>query len=86
MLCSGKGTSNLSFAFLNSSQNVFLFFSYIESIYREGGLAALFVGSVARVAWLLPFTTIYLGVYETLKRKLSERKNVSPPTTVVELK
>jgi hypothetical protein len=25
---------------------------------------------VARVSWLLPFTTIYLGVYEVSKRRL----------------
>jgi hypothetical protein len=30
----------------------------------------LFVGSLARVTWLLPFTTIYLGVYEWSKKKL----------------
>ena len=28
------------------------------------------MGSAARVAWLLPFTTIYLGVYEICKRRL----------------
>ena len=33
------------------------------------GINALFVGSAARVAWLLPFTTIYLGVYEICKRR-----------------
>ena len=42
----------------------------ISSIYNEGGLKGLFVGSAARVAWLLPFTTIYLGAYEVCKRRL----------------
>lgn len=42
----------------------------LTSIYLEGGLPALFVGSAARVAWLLPFTTIYLGLYEKCKRAL----------------
>jgi hypothetical protein len=32
------------------------------------------VGSAARVAWLLPFTTIYLGVYEICKRRLLASK------------
>ena len=40
------------------------------SIYKAGGVKALFVGSAARVSWLLPFTTIYLGVYEVSKRRL----------------
>lgn len=43
-------------------------------MYKTGGLDALFVGSAARVAWLLPFTTIYLGVYEAAKKKLLEYK------------
>eukprot|EP00596_Hydrurales_sp_CCMP1899_P008632 CAMPEP_0119034416 /NCGR_PEP_ID=MMETSP1177-20130426/1401_1 /TAXON_ID=2985 /ORGANISM="Ochromonas sp, Strain CCMP1899" /LENGTH=366 /DNA_ID=CAMNT_0006991829 /DNA_START=133 /DNA_END=1233 /DNA_ORIENTATION=+ len=42
----------------------------LSSIYKAGGIQALFVGSAARVSWLLPFTTIYLGVYEVSKRKL----------------
>jgi hypothetical protein len=33
-------------------------------------MSALFIGSVARIAWLLPFTTLYVGVYEAIKRKL----------------
>jgi len=42
----------------------------LTGVYKSGGLDALFVGSAARVAWLLPFTTIYLGVYEVAKRKM----------------
>jgi solute carrier family 25 S-adenosylmethionine transporter 26 len=45
-----------------------------QSIYASGGIQALFVSSGARVAWLLPFTTIYLGVYELSKRKLLDFK------------
>ena len=41
-----------------------------SSIYKAGGVKALFVGSSARVAWLLPFTTIYLGIYEMAKRQV----------------
>lgn len=46
----------------------------LSSIYQSGGVEALFTGSAARVAWLLPFTTIYLGVYEVAKRKILEMK------------
>ena len=42
----------------------------LTSIYKTGGVGALFVGSAARVAWLLPFTTIYLGIYEFSKRQV----------------
>ena len=48
-----------------------------RSIYSEGGVPSLFVGSVARVAWLLPFTTIYLGFYELLKKALLANKKKS---------
>jgi solute carrier family 25 S-adenosylmethionine transporter 26 len=50
------------------------FLDAFRSIYAAGGVDALFVGSVARVAWLLPFTTIYLGVYEMSKRRLLASK------------
>jgi hypothetical protein len=43
-------------------------------MYKEGGLSSLYVGSAARVAWLLPFTTIYLGVYEVSKKILLKKK------------
>ena len=44
------------------------------SLYNENGISGLFVGSIARVTWLLPFTTIYLGVYEFTKRSFLKRK------------
>lgn len=47
------------------------------SLYASGGLGALFVGSTARITWLVPFTTIYLGVYEASKRKLLELKKAN---------
>jgi len=34
------------------------------------GMSSLFNGGVARVAWLMPFTAIYLPVYEEIKRNL----------------
>jgi hypothetical protein len=46
-----------------------------QSIYKAGGVSSLFVGSVARVAWLLPFTTIYLGFYELSKKAIIARKS-----------
>ena len=49
-------------------------FDAFQNIYASGGIPALFVSSGARVAWLLPFTTIYLGVYELAKRKLLDYK------------
>ena len=49
----------------------------LKAIYKAGGYDGLFIGSTARVAWLLPFTTIYLGIYEFSKRHLLELKKVS---------
>ena len=34
------------------------------------GLSSLFNGGAARVAWLMPFTAIYLPIYEEIKRGL----------------
>ena len=48
-----------------------------RNIYSSQGMSGLFAGSVARVAWLLPFTTIYLGVYEVSKRQLLDLKSRS---------
>mmetsp|Transcript_4890 Transcript_4890/g.7271 ORF Transcript_4890/g.7271 Transcript_4890/m.7271 type:complete len:365 (-) Transcript_4890:71-1165(-) len=50
------------------------FLDALRSIYGSGGMPALFVGSLARVTWLLPFTTIYLGVYEASKRLLIQQQ------------
>lgn len=36
------------------------------------GVGAVFAGSIARVAWIVPFTALYLPMYELLKRKLAE--------------
>eukprot|EP01038_Epipyxis_sp_PR26KG_P012194 gene12194-16337_t len=47
-----------------------------QSIYKAGGMNGLFVGSFARVLWLLPFTTIYLGVYEKAKRILLDYRKI----------
>mmetsp|Transcript_10984 Transcript_10984/g.17905 ORF Transcript_10984/g.17905 Transcript_10984/m.17905 type:complete len:355 (+) Transcript_10984:72-1136(+) len=49
----------------------------LASIYSEGGVSGLFVGATARIAWLVPFTTIYLGVYEASKRQFLLRKHTA---------
>ncbi|KAJ1445187.1 mitochondrial carrier domain-containing protein [Pelagophyceae sp. CCMP2097] len=41
-----------------------------RAIFAAQGNKALWAGSVARVAWLMPFTTIYFGFYEVAKRGL----------------
>lgn len=47
----------------------FLSFSSVHtSLYKKGGINSLFVGATARIAWLVPFTIIYLGTYEFSKR------------------
>jgi hypothetical protein len=46
------------------------FFDCLSKTVKSGGMAALFSGSVARVAWLMPFTAIYLPVYEIIKRRM----------------
>lgn len=38
----------------------------VSKMYKsEGGVKAFLSGSSARVMWLLPFTVIHLGVYES---------------------
>eukprot|EP00981_Chlorochromonas_danica_P015897 scaffold14723_cov282-Ochromonas_danica.AAC.7 len=49
-------------------------FDALSCIYQEGGLLGLFVGCMARITWLLPFTIIYLGVYEFAKRWVERSK------------
>ncbi len=42
------------------------FFDVVQKMYKtEGGVNAFMSGSSARVLWLLPFTVIHLGVYES---------------------
>ena len=46
------------------------FFDCLFKTAKNNGVPSLFAGSAARVAWLMPFTAIYLPVYEILKRKI----------------
>mmetsp|Transcript_12158 Transcript_12158/g.18457 ORF Transcript_12158/g.18457 Transcript_12158/m.18457 type:complete len:214 (+) Transcript_12158:823-1464(+) len=48
------------------------FFDCLFKTAKTNGVPSLFAGSAARVAWLMPFTAIYLPVYEIVKRKMAE--------------
>jgi solute carrier family 25 S-adenosylmethionine transporter 26 len=45
-----------------------------SQVYADLGPGGMFSGAGARVAWLLPFTTIYLQAYELMKKKLIDLK------------
>lgn len=49
----------------------------LEATIGTGGWGNLFAGSSARIAWLLPFTTIYLGAYEYLRRSIIASKTTT---------
>ena len=46
----------------------------LKATWAAEGASALLAGATARVLWLAPFTVIYFGMYELLKRKLAERR------------
>ena len=46
----------------------------LKSVLATEGSGALLAGSAARVLWLAPFTVIYFGCYELIKRHLAERR------------
>ena len=50
-------------------------FDVFKSLYETQGVGGLFAGMTARVTWLLPFTVIYLGVYESSKRYMSSESS-----------
>lgn len=60
------------------------FFDCVAKSVRDNGIGSMFAGSAARVAWLMPFTAIYLPIYEIIKRKL-ELKPVKPSASVAML-
>lgn len=43
---------------------------FLTTIHQHG-VGAVFAGAMARIVWILPFTALYLPVYELLKRRLS---------------
>ncbi len=48
------------------------FFDCMFKTAKTNGIGALFAGSAARVAWLMPFTAIYLPAYEMVKRQIAQ--------------
>jgi len=58
------------------------FFDCVSKTVSTGGISALFNGGGARVAWLMPFTAIYLPIYEIIKRKLSETSSANKAINV----
>lgn len=46
----------------------------LRQVVRKEGVPGLFKGSLARTAWLVPFTALYFGVHEASKRALLQRK------------
>ena len=61
------------------------FFDCLNKTLKTGGVPLLFSGSAARVAWLMPFTAIYLPLYEIIKRKM-EMIPVGPPSSPLAVK
>eukprot|EP00587_Corethron_hystrix_P000283 CAMPEP_0113298122 /NCGR_PEP_ID=MMETSP0010_2-20120614/697_1 /TAXON_ID=216773 ORGANISM="Corethron hystrix, Strain 308" /NCGR_SAMPLE_ID=MMETSP0010_2 /ASSEMBLY_ACC=CAM_ASM_000155 /LENGTH=373 /DNA_ID=CAMNT_0000151121 /DNA_START=155 /DNA_END=1276 /DNA_ORIENTATION=+ /assembly_acc=CAM_ASM_000155 len=47
---------------------------------KENGWVSLFQGGAARVAWLMPFTAIYLPVYDYFKRTVEQLNEMASPT------
>eukprot|EP00592_Proboscia_alata_P007630 CAMPEP_0194353648 /NCGR_PEP_ID=MMETSP0174-20130528/1940_1 /TAXON_ID=216777 /ORGANISM="Proboscia alata, Strain PI-D3" /LENGTH=344 /DNA_ID=CAMNT_0039122291 /DNA_START=100 /DNA_END=1134 /DNA_ORIENTATION=+ len=41
-----------------------------RKVIAQHGISSLFQGSAARVFWIMPFTAVYLPLYEVFKRKL----------------
>lgn len=56
------------------------FFDCVSKTIESTGFSSLFNGGGARIAWLMPFTAIYLPVYEVIKRRLSASNVGNSPT------
>lgn len=54
------------------------FFDCLAKTAKTNGIGGLFAGSAARVAWLMPFTAIYLPVYEIVKRRIAQSPSLLP--------
>ena len=61
------------------------FLDALTSTVEHHGPAGVFAGVVARIAWIVPFTAIYLPTYDFLKRQLWKshlaQLSMSPPDT-----
>ncbi len=62
------------------------FFDCLAKTVKNGGMPALFAGSAARVAWLMPFTAIYLPVYEIVKRRMQVMPVAAPSVPALAVK
>jgi len=54
------------------------FFDCVRKTVAQNGVGSLFQGGAARVAWLMPFTAIYLPLYDILKRRLEVKPLQAP--------
>jgi len=50
----------------------------LAKVIEADGVAGIFCGGSARVAWLIPFTAVFFGVHEAAKRQLLQWKRVGP--------
>jgi hypothetical protein len=51
----------------------FIDMSFLETwdrLWQDYGALGMFAGVLARVAWIVPFTAVYLPTYDALKRTL----------------
>eukprot|EP00978_Attheya_sp_CCMP212_P041503 scaffold238830_cov52-Attheya_sp.AAC.1 len=53
------------------------FFDCLTTNVNEHGMSTLFQGGLTRILWIMPFTAIYLPLYDIFKRKLSEEPQES---------
>jgi solute carrier family 25 (mitochondrial S-adenosylmethionine transporter), member 26 len=47
------------------------FFNCMEQTVHDHGMLSLFAGAAARVTWLVPFSAIYLPLFDAIQRRLS---------------
>ena len=50
------------------------FWDCLSTTIDQHGVGAVFAGALARIAWIVPFTALYLPLYELLKRRLADTK------------
>jgi solute carrier family 25 S-adenosylmethionine transporter 26 len=51
------------------------FWDCLMTTIDQHGIGAIFAGALARIAWIVPFTALYLPLYELFKRKLADHNN-----------
>ena len=55
----------------------------VREVLERDGIPGLFTGGLARVLWLVPFTAVFFGTHEILKRKLLQVKYELGPSAEV---